>query len=219
MVWKRILEKLNISVQFDQNKLAKAPIKGPLVFISNHPFGVVDGLILGYLISLIRVDFTLIVNEVLTRERLLREFLLPTDFRETKEALAINIETRKIALDRLLKGEALGIFPAGGVATSIKVYKQKAEDLDCKRFVVKIISKSEARVIPLFFHGQNSRLFQVASHINAYLRPGLLLHEVRNKMGNTIKMEIRKPIPYSELPNDLSKQGLLDYLKLKTFES
>jgi putative hemolysin len=216
-VWHRILEKLDIGVDLNQMKLLNIPESGPVILISNHPFGVLDGLVLGHIMALRRSDFSVIVNEVLTREKLLRDYLLPIDFRDSKEALETNIETRKLALERLMKGEALAIFPAGGVATSVRPFDKKAEDLEWKRFVIKILIKSKAVIVPIFFYGQNSRLFQLASHINANLRLGLLLHEVRNKMGTTIKVEIREPIKYENIPEDIDRQELLNFLKQKTF--
>jgi putative hemolysin len=45
-------------------------------------------------------------------------------------------------------------------------------------------------VLPVFFHGQNSRWFQAASNIHQTLRYALLFHEVRNKIGRRIDVTI-----------------------------
>ena len=117
-IWETAIEKLNINLIFDQNQLNKVPENQPVVFIANHPFGVIDGLILGYLVAQVRDQFVILVNEVLCKEPLFEPFFLPIDFRENKEATQINIATRRKTMDRLKAGEALAIFPAGGVATS-----------------------------------------------------------------------------------------------------
>jgi hypothetical protein len=49
-------------------------------------------------------------------------------------------------------------------------------------FTAKMILKSQARVVPVFFPGQNSRWFQIANHLSLTLRQGLLLHEIASAM-------------------------------------
>lgn len=216
-LWDLMLEKLELFPNYDLKQLEKIPKEGPIIFVANHPFGVVDGVILGYLASRVRSKFCVLVNEVLCREELLQPFFLPIDFRDSRAAKQTNISTRNETLNRLQAGEALAIFPAGGVATSPKPWG-KAEDLDWKRFVIKMILKTKATVIPIFVHGQNSRLFQVASHLSMNLRLSLLLHEVTNKMGRQIYLDIGDPIPFEQLSNIKDRQELLDHLRAVTFE-
>jgi putative hemolysin len=217
MLWDLLLQKLELFPHYDQQQLAKIPTKGPIIFVANHPFGVVDGVILGYLASKVRSKFCVLVNEVLCREKLLQPYFLPIDFRETRAALQTNIQSRNETLRRLQNGEALAIFPAGGVATSRKIWGE-AEDLEWKRFVIKMIWQTKATVVPIFVHGQNSRLFQVASHLSMNLRLSLLLHEVRNKRGRPIYLDIGDPIPFDQLSNIKDRQQLLDHLRQLTLD-
>lgn len=215
-VWRSILGKLQITPSYDAALLAKAPAEGPVIFLANHPFGVVDGLALGYLLAQVREDFLVLVNGVLCQEEMLLPFVLPVDFRETKEALHTNLQTRRRAQAHLLAGGALGIFPAGGVATAAGGWG-KARDLEWKRFVAKLIQQTQATVIPLYFHGQNSRLFQLVSQFSQDLRLSLLLSEVRNKMGRPLHISVGTPIPYPELAGIRNRQELLDRLRALTF--
>lgn len=211
-IWRVAIEMLKLDLRFDEQKLMASPKEGPLVIISNHPFGVVDGLILGYFASRIRKDFVVLVNEVIMgQDERIDNFLLPIDFRETKSAVKANIQTKNETLNRLANGEALVIFPSGGVATSPKGFG-KAEDLEWKRFVAKVIQQSKATVIPVFVHGQNSRLFQLVSQVSATLRLSMLLHEVKNKIGKPIYLEIGDAIPYEEMAHIRDRQKLLDHL-------
>ena len=216
-VWDAALDKLNVVGVYDSQQLAKIPKQGPLVFVSNHPFGVIDGLLLGQLVSCVRNEFSVLVHDALTKQdKRLDQFLLPVDFKETKEALRTNIETRKKALETLGAGNSVAIFPAGGVSTSPKGFG-KAEDHEWKRFTAKLIQKSKATVVPIYFHGQNSRLFQLVSQVSQLLRYGLLLHEVRNKMGNHIHITVGDPIPYEALADLKDRQQLLDHLREVTY--
>ncbi len=210
--WEAVLDKLEVKLRYNDAPLQKAPATGPLVFVANHPFGVLDGLILGYLVSQVRSHFYVMANEVLAREASLAPYLLPIDFRENPTAFRTNLETRARAMEHLKGGGALAIFPAGGVATAPRFWK-KARDLEWKRFVAKLIQVNQATVVPLYFHGQNSRLFQLASQLSLNLRLSLLLNEIRNKIGAEIAISIGSPIPYEEIGHLKNRQQLLDHLR------
>ena len=217
LLWEKMIKGLGIDVIFDQEKLEKIPKEGPLIIIANHPFGVVDGLALGYLGSLIRDKFKFLVNAVLCKEEKLNEFFLPVSFEDSKEAQQMNIKTKNQAIERLMNGEAILIFPAGGVATSKKLWT-KAEDLEWKKFVIKLVKISRATVVPVFFPGQNSRLFQIVSQFSLHLRLSLLLREVRNKQNSRLEMKIGDPIPFEEYEIGSKLQDPLLFLQKKVKE-
>ncbi len=216
--WSIALRQLQITNNADLSKLKKLPETGPVILIANHPFGVVDGLLMADLASKVRRKFSILVNHVLcNHEARINEFLLPINFEETKEAVQTNIETKRISEKRLSEGEAIVVFPSGGVATSTSAFG-KAIDLEWKRFVAKLIIKTQATVLPVFVHGKNSRLFQIASQIDLSLRYGLLLNEVRNKMGKEIQLTIGDPLSPAQLSQFKSKQKLLDFLRETTMQ-
>lgn len=215
-VWDSVLGKLRIGLNFDPQKLDQVPSKGPLVILANHPFGVVDGLAMGKLMSARRDQFRILVNDVLCREPMFDDFFLPVDFRENRQAMETNLETRRQSAEVLRQGGALGIFPAGGIATANRVVG-KAKDLEWKRFVAKLIQQFRPTVVPMYFPGQNSRLFHLASVIHLDFRLSLLLNEVRNKMGQTISVVIGDPIPPVELAAIRDRQALLDHLREQVF--
>lgn len=216
--WSIALDQLRVQRHYDEQALAALPKDGPIVIISNHPFGVVDGLILAEITAKLRRNFAILVNIALCgRDEKINEFLLPISFEESKESARINIETKRIATQRLKNGEALAIFPSGGVATAPKPWR-KAEDLEWKRFASNVIAKSGATVLPMFVHGRNSFLFQVASSIHESLRLGMLMYEVRNKMGKEVRVTLGSAISPKEIKDRGSKQELLDFLRTRVFE-
>ncbi len=206
------LRELNINLILDENKLAQIPAIGPLIFIANHPFGVVDGLAMGEIVSRVRSDFSILVNAVLCRNPQLAPYLLPIDFRSIPEATRCNLATRQAALDRLSNDEAIAIFPSGAVATAPFPGKDPV-DMEWKRFLIKLVAQSDATIIPLYFHGRNSFWFQLASYIHLNLRLGLLLHEVRNKMNHSIRVTIGDPITPEILKTKKPNQELLPFLR------
>jgi putative hemolysin len=71
-------------------------------------------------------------------------------------------------------------------------------------------------VFPLYFHGHNSRLFQLASHVNTSVRLGLLMYEVKNRIGKRIRVEVGDPIPYCEIESIRNAPQMIDYLRCET---
>ncbi|WP_020533928.1 lysophospholipid acyltransferase family protein [Flexithrix dorotheae] len=216
LIWQELVEACGLKLNYDPKQLAKIPVNEPVIFIANHPFGVVDGMVMAFLAAQKFPKFKLLVNGVLCTDELLNNFFLPIDFGSNKKALQTNIQTRTLAIEKIKSGEPIVIFPAGGVATAPSCWK-KAEDLEWKRFVVKLIHKAEATVIPIYFHGQNSRLFQMVSQFSQDLRLALLLFEVRNKMHKTLKIEIGNPITFKEMNSQTKKNDLLNFLYHQVF--
>jgi putative hemolysin len=91
-------------------------------------------------------------------------------------------------------------------------------DPEWKLFTAKAIVQSEATVVPVFFAGQNSRLFQLASHLSLTLRLSLLFHELRNKIGSAVEVRIGAPVPYVELSHIADRRALVEYLRRATYE-
>ncbi len=214
-VWQDALEMLDIEPSFNHDQLMKIPDKGPIIFVANHPFGVVDGAIFLHIVTRVRRDYFILINEVLTHEPFLKDHLLPVDFRGDDKALQTNLETKELTTERLRNGEALVIFPSGAVATALKFFG-KVEELPWRRFICTRIHETQCTVVPLFFYGMNSRLFQFVSKINMNLRLGLLLREVMNKRGKTIPVEIGDPITYDEMAPYTDRQELIDFLRDRT---
>ena len=208
---------LNLDVEFSSARLAQIPETGPLVVVANHPFGVLDGLLISWLISLRRKDFKVLTNAVLDGAPEAREWLLPIDFAPTREAQATNIATRAESLDRLKAGECLIIFPAGGVSTSPTPFYRAAVDDTWKPFTAKLITRSDAYVTPVFFEGQNSRLFQWASHVSIELRLALIFREVKRRVGTAIPVHIGETLTPQTLANAGKRHALMAFLRDQTY--
>ena len=214
--WEAALSQLQVQLEYDRTQLDKIPRRGPIIFIANHPFGVIDGLIVCHLASKIRPNFKILINSALCREERIAHYMLPIDFSETKEAALVNIDSKKRAMETLRQEGAIVIFPAGGIATSEGPFGP-ATDLEWKLFTAKLIQMTEATVVPVFFHGQNSRLFQIASQFSLTLRLSLIVHEVKNKIGKPVRFTIGDPIPYQALAAIKQRKHLLNHLREVTY--
>ena len=93
--WADALDKLNISIDLQRDTGAMIPRTGPTLVVANHPYGVIDGLVLCALMAEVRSDYKIITHRVLKQAPATMDKILPIDFDETEAALATNIETRQ----------------------------------------------------------------------------------------------------------------------------
>lgn len=215
--WDVMVNRYGLSLDVVSGAVADIPAKGPLVVVANHPFGILDGLIMGYLLSTRRGDFRILANSVFQDAPDLDRVVLPISFDDTKDAVRLNLETRAKALEFLNAGGAIGVFPGGTVSTAAKPF-QRPFDPGWRRFTARMISKSNATVVPVFFDGQNSRLFQLASHIHYNLRVALLLKEFRRRADKPVKIAIGaaiSPAAIAEFSDDA--QAMMNFLRNETY--
>ncbi len=215
--WSAAIRRLELKLIYNEAELAQWPKTGPLVVVANHPFGVLDGLIICEIVSRVREDFRVLTNAVLLRAEEVKTFLLPVDFAETEDALKTNLRTRAEAKSHLMKGGCLVVFPAGGVSTTPTIWHKRAVDTEWKNFTARLIGQAKAPVAPVYFAGQNSRLFQLASHISMTLRLSLLFKEVHDRIGSEIHLRIGELVPYERLAGINDRQSFMDMLKDMTY--
>lgn len=208
---------LGINLEFDSKALAAVPAKGPLLVVANHPFGVADGLALGDLITRVRPDAKIMTHSLLCQPPEAARFLLPVDFGGTPQARQRSARTRLEAVQWLKDGHCVALFPAGGVATRQQPMKGPALDLPWHPFVSKLANVPGVRVQPLFFHGQNSTLFHLASHTQYLLRVALLFRETLRQVGGTMPVSIGVAQPGESLPHGAGKQAVADALRALTY--
>ncbi len=214
--WAAAVRSLEVRIVCNEDALERLPKTGPLIIVANHPFGVLDGVIISYLTSKVRDDFIVLTNSVLYRAEEIRAHLLPIDFAETKEALTTNLKTRAKAKAHLIGGGCLVVFPAGGASTAPKLWSRRAVDAEWKNFTAGLIVAAKAPVAPVYFAGQNGRLFQIASHISLTFRLSLFFKEVYDKIGSEIHVRIGELIPYKELAA-LDRKNVMEHLRKATY--
>ncbi|MFC5473919.1 lysophospholipid acyltransferase family protein [Paraherbaspirillum soli] len=216
--WAACIRRLQLDVQFDPAALDKAPKTGPLVVIANHPYGVLDGLTITYLVEKIRQDFMILASAVLVQAPEIQPFTLPVDLSNRPEARDLNLATRRKALAHLKNGGSLIIFPAGLISTAPdRLGRKQAIDPPWGTFTAQLIQRSQANVLPIFFSGQNSRMFQIVSHISRSLRLSLIFHEVKARIKTCLPVAIGDVICYPELASVGDNKTLIQELRRRTY--
>tara|TARA_Y100000816_G_C26067396_1_gene561067 strand:+ start:274 stop:1101 length:828 start_codon:yes stop_codon:yes gene_type:complete len=217
--WTDILKLMKINVVNKSKNALHIPLKGPLMIVANHPFGIIDGLILCSIVSKKRKDFKIMTHETLQFLPNLKPFILPIDFSDkNKETIKLNIETANNAKKHLLNNGVLIIFPSGSVATA-KNLKSEATDDNWKKFPAKLIQQTKTNVLPIYFEGKNGFLFHLfASKLNNQtLKYSTYIYETRKKIGQDIAIYPGKILSFSDLSKMKDREELTNYLKEVTY--
>ena len=83
----------------------------------------------------------------------------------------------------------------------------------------RMIARSDATVVPIYFDGHTSRLFQLASHLHYTLRLGLLINEFRARIGEPVRIVVGDPIPRGEIAARAGDaKAMMDFLRRTTYE-
>ncbi len=216
LFWTDALERLNISYNLHNEATAQIPRTGRLLIVANHPFGVIDGLVLCSMLSKIRDDYRIITHQVLRQAPAVMDKILPIDFAETPAALATNLNTRTEAQKFLKSGGAMIVFPAGGISLAPN-FIGPAFDVEWKTFAAKLAQQQDTTVIPFFFHGRNSVLYQMARRMSVTLGYSLMFREICKQMNSEVHVTMRAPIQSDALSALTTRQEIIEFLRNRTY--
>ena len=115
-------------------------------------------------------------------------------------------------------GGAIGVFPGGTVSTAARPFAPPMDPV-WRGFTAKMVARSDAVVVPIFFEGTNSRLFQIASHLHTTIRMGMLIREFRARVGQPVRVHVGDPIPPERLaPYRSDSKAMMDFLRRATYD-
>ncbi|MFQ6553505.1 lysophospholipid acyltransferase family protein [Aestuariibius insulae] len=181
--WKAALDTMGVTLTTPQVQLDRIPAKGPVMIVANHPHGLVDGMVLAELIGRVRTDYKVLTRSLLTGiDEVAASYLIPVPFPHEEDAQRKMMEMRATAMAELKDGGVVALFPSGVVASSETMFGPAIE-AEWNVFTAKMIRRSGATVVPIYFPGSNSRWYQIANRISATLRQGLLLHEIVHSLN------------------------------------
>jgi putative hemolysin len=212
-----VLDKLGIIIEIRDEDIAKIPGTGAFIALSNHPYGGIDGLIMLRLLAGERPEFKLMANFILTKLVNIEDFLIPVNPFENLRGSKINISGLKKTVDFLNHGYPVGIFPAGEVSSFGSNNHSKIMDKEWHPAVGRLILRSKLPILPVYFHGQNSYLFNILGLIHPKARTAKLPSELLNKKDTKVVVRIGKPVPFEEIIALKDNFQVLRYLRAKVY--
>lgn len=187
-----LFEYLDFSYTISAKDRLKIKSEGRLLIIANHPLGGLDGLVLLKLISEVRKDVQVVVNDFLLSVEPLAEHFLPYDLTKVK-AQSKNIKT---IIDALNHEKAVIIFPAGVVSRfSLKGIK----DGKWNKGVLFFANATSSPVLPIHISARNSAVFYTVALFSNLLSMLMLPQQLFNKRGKNIDIKIGHEIPFESI--------------------
>ena len=203
---KATLDLLKINWQLLDNELANIPKQGPTIIVANHPFGALEGILMAYILRQYRSDVKIMANYFLQRIPQISDVFIGVDPFGGKSSTANNLKPIREAVQWLKQGGLLLIFPAGEVSHR-KWLQKEVTDPQWSTTVARLIKMTQATVTPIYFHGQNSNLFQFLGLVHPRLRTVFLFRELINKQGADITIRVGKQFPIQNLILSIMKKN------------
>jgi putative hemolysin len=215
-VLENILNLLDIQLCIEAGDLDRIPRKGPLVAVANHPFGMLDGAALAVLLSRIRPDVKILTNFLLRDVPELQQYCIFVDPLRSSHAAERNRRGLREALAWLERGGALGIFPAGEVS-HWQLHQGEIADPRWNAIAARLIRKTNAAALPVYFCGRNSLAFQLVGLLHTHVRTAFLLNEFLQQAGRSITVRMGSPIPANTLADLPGDREATAYLRSRTY--
>jgi len=211
----RVFDLFKIDYQYQTEELVHFSEQGGAIVVANHPFGAIEGMMVASLLRKVRPDVKIMANFLLHEIPELRELFIAVNPFGSSKATSYNMRPLKEAVQWVKNGGLLVIFPAGEVSHWQWSQKQISDPI-WNENVARLIRLAKAPVIPVFFEGNNSFLFQMIGFIHPRLRTLLLAREMLNKTYQTVPIRIGSMISFEDL-NSMDDKTLINYLRAKTY--
>lgn len=212
----KALRVLKIQFEIDSDDYERIPKTGPLLVVANHPYGGVDGIIMGALLKNVRPDAKLMGNFLLSKMDGIRGSIITVDPFEQAASAKSNLAGMRAALRHLRYGNCLGVFPSGEVS-HFRSSDRAIVDPPWSPHVVNLARKTGATVLPVYFTGQNSLIFQTLGLLHPRLRTLMLAREMCRMQGRSVRIKLGQAIPPDRLERFENKRAAAEYLRLNTY--
>ena len=211
-----LLEAMDVRPVISDADLGRIPRRGPLVVVANHPFGLLEGLVLARLFDRVRPDVRILANSVLGFVPEMSHRLILVDPFGSKESVSQNGKGVREVLSWLDGGGALLAFPAGEVS-HFDFRRRAIIDPSWNEKIVRFIRHTRSTVLPVFVNGANSLAFQIMGMVNARLRTARLLHELANKDHQRVEIRVGAPVSWDSLQSLGADEEAIRYLRCRTY--
>jgi putative hemolysin len=212
----RALRSLEVGYEVADEDLARIPKEGAVLAVSNHPYGGLDGIVLGAVLCSVRPDVRLLANYLLGRMTEMRPWLLAVDPFGRADSARQNLRAMKETVKFLREGGCVGAFPSGTVS-HIHLKQRQVTDPAWSPHVARLLRASTAMALPVFFEGNNSAFFQIMGLMHPLMRTALLPRELIRKRFQSLRVRVGNPIPFRKLADFPTDEALTEFLRLNTY--
>ncbi|HEY3973439.1 MAG TPA: GNAT family N-acyltransferase [Candidatus Sulfotelmatobacter sp.] len=211
-----LLAEMRVGLRVGEADQARIPATGAVVVVANHPYGVLDGALLTVLLTRVRPDVKVLTNSLLGDVPELQKHCIFVDPFHTDHSVESNRRAMREALAWLRQGGVLAVFPAGEVSHWQMPGAQIA-DREWNATAVRLIRKTGATALPVYFCGHNGVGFQFIGMLHPKLRTAFLLQEFLKQEGKTVEVRVGSGIAADAVEAIRDDREAIAYLRWRTY--
>ncbi|MBA6302124.1 lysophospholipid acyltransferase family protein [Colwellia sp. MB02u-14] len=210
----KLLDGLGVQVSGVNGVLEKVPQSGRCVVVCNHPYGMIEGVIIAHLLTEFRSDTQVMANVGLQIFKEIKDYFIFAN--PLKPKAKINTLAIKQCFSHLENDGLLVLFPAGRVSF-FQSDKQRITDGDWNRLVIKLAKKTGAPILPVFISGTNSQLFHRMGRIYYRFRLLMLAHEMFKLQAHNIDLKTNNLLSIKQLNEFKGIKRMNDFVRLQCY--
>ena len=210
----KLLEALGVQVSGAEGIVTKIPDTGRCIVVCNHPYGMIEGVIIAHVLTGYRSDTKIMANVGLKIFKEIKDYFIFAN--PLKPKAAINTSAIKQCFRHIKKEGLLVVFPAGRVSF-YQADNQRISDGEWNRLAVQIATKTETPILPVFISGTNSQLFHRMGRIYYRFRLLMLVREMLKLQQHKINFKTNNLIQVKQLNafGDIDKMN--DLVRLQCY--
>jgi len=215
-ILENVLSEMRVQCRVTNADLGRIPLAGAALVTCNHPFGLLDGAVLGAILSRVRSDVRVLTNVLLAEIPELHEHCIFVDPFGGEESVARNRRGVKQAVEWLRASGLLAMFPAGEVS-HLRWQKMDIADPQWNTMAARLVRLTGAMALPVFLPGCNSATFQALGLLHPALRTTWLMNEFLQQTDRTVEVRIGSRIGAETIARYASDRAATDYLRWRTY--
>jgi putative hemolysin len=210
----RLLNILGVEISGSESVLAKIPKTGRCIIVCNHPYGMIEGVIIAHLLTSHRSDTKVMANVGLKIFKEIKDYFIFAN--PLKPKAPINISAIKQCFEHVNNEGLLVVFPAGRVSF-FHADQQRITDGDWNRLAVKISTKTDAPILPVFISGTNSMFFHRMGRVYYRFRLLMLVREMFKLQQHKITLKTNNLIQTKQLESFGGIERMNDFARLQCY--
>lgn len=215
--FQKVIDALNLKVKYAPEGLQRIPREGPLVVVANHPRNGVDGMAIAYMMSQVRTDIKIMLTATFDGFPGIGDYGIFVCDSSGPSARSRSEPTRE-AIDWLRQGHVVILFPAAqGSYVKIRGRKDPV-DVPWLKGTSLFIRRASANVLPVYVHGSPGKLFLAVRHIFHPAACALLVREIVNQEGSTVRLDVGEPITSERISQKGDPEAQIRFLRARTYD-
>ena len=210
----KLLQVLGVQILGSDNILDKIPEHGRCIVVCNHPYGMIEGIIIANLLTQKRPDTKIMANVGLQIFKEIKDYFIFAD--PLKPKSPINNVAIKQCFKHLKNDGVLVLFPAGRVSFYQKDQKI-ISDGDWDRLTVQLMNRTTSPILTVFISGTNSKLFHRMGRIYYRFRLLMLAREMLKLDHHTIKLLSTNIMNAEQFSEFKDKKMINDVVRLQCY--